>query len=332
MSRLSNTIFQGRSTDAMIAIDAYEISKSTPTNNVYDTVRGIYADTIGKIQTDKGTGVRLSELIVRAKTTKMSKADLLNGALSAMGTDLPNLLGKLGGSLKDRVAETAGTLLGDDAKRAVEVLYNDAGMLIEASNVKDARDLLDFIGGVTNADLIRFVDIEAESAILAAVAQELMAYNAPDILDDLIETSSSERVKLNVYSYIGATAISGSDLPTVNKILDKIGLNKFLEFNPDAIDQILSSYTKGFDGVESYPQRRELLVSTLQRIDPHWNKVLRSGSYVTNLGRYSLASDHARIVLSIQEPDRTYCMAAKAYTSRSVNSVVKELYPDAYIS
>lgn len=333
MTRLSNTIFQGRSTDAMVAVDAYEISKSTPKNGIYDTVKGIYTDAIVRLNTDKNAAHRLTQLILRSKSNQVDKFGLINDALGVLGSSLPNVLGQLGGAMQKRIADTAGMLMGDNAKRAVEVIYNDAGRLITAASVKDARELLEFVGEITDAELIKFIDIEAESAVLASIARELVAYNVPEMLDDLIAAASTEEIKDNIYSYIGATAISGSDLVTVNKIIDRIGLTGFLEYNPDAINQILTSFTIGSDTtVEQYPDKRTLLINTLVRIDPNWDKVLRAGVYLPNLGRYIAANREAKLILSLEEPERTLCMTAGTYAPLTVHNVIKDLYPDAYVS
>lgn len=334
VGRLSSTIFQGDSDKAVLVEDAYKISKTETRNTMYDSVKGIYADAVDGLYANKRSPKQLASIIMAAKKGTINRSEMIERALGAMGSSLPALLGQIGGTLKNKIGDVAGTLIGPNAKKNLEVVFNNIPLLLSTTNVKDTEGLFEVIAEITgNSDLAKMIDVEAESAIIAAIASSLMTYGIPELVDYVIEESRSEQVRWNAWQYISIDAVYGADLAGINKVIDMIGLVAFLERNPDAINQILSSFFFGTaDTVNTYPAKRTELLATLNRINPRWMLYDRNGKDVPNLEPFQVASANARTLFWLESPEREYCLAAENFPKRSVSSVILELYPEAFVS
>lgn len=332
--RLSSTIFQSDSNTAVLVGDAYEIAQREERNSMYDSVKGIFGDAIDGLRTNTRSPRDLVSIIMDAKKGNINRSDMINRALGAMGTSLPNLLGKMGGTFKNKIGDMAGEMIGDNAKKAVEVIFDGIPLAMSTGSIEDTQDLFEFLSELTgNTELAKLLNIEAESAIISGIASMLMTYGIPELVDYVIEDSRSEQIKFNAWSYISIDAVNGSDLKSINKVIDMIGLAAFLKNNPDAINMILSQFYLGtYDTPNTWPAKRLELINTLKRIDPHWSEYNRNGRWIPNLEPFQKASQPARDLFFIAEPERTSCLAAIPFPPRAPVEIIKELYPEALVT
>lgn len=333
-SRLSNTVFQTNGRDTMVVQDAYRISNDAPKNTVFDSLKGVYSDGIQGLKTNTSSVKELTNLILSAKRGTVDKMDMFERALGAMGSSLPSLLGSIGGALKNQLASVAGTLIGPDAEKNVNILYGNLDKIIKVAGVNDIEGLADVLGELTgNSDLMRVINIEAEAAILGGLAQQLMRYGIPELIDDVMAQSASDEAIKKAYQFVSTDSIVGTDLDTINRVLDKIGLAAYLEVNPDPIKNILSMFYFGTDDtIDKWPAKRALLISTLNRINPHWQEYNRNGTYVKDLNVFTTASTDAKTLFRMADPEAMLSMVAPSFLSSNCGSVLKALYPDAYIT
>lgn len=332
--RLSDSIFQGRGTDGMVVDDAYQISTGETRNSVYESAKGIFSDAIKGLQTNKQSIGELTRLVLDSKNGTVNKGEMFSRALGALGTSLPGLLGTLGGTLKNKIGGAAGELIGPDAQKAVEVLYNNVPTLLSTTNVKDSEDLISLIQELTgNSELAGLINIEAESAVIAGIAGTLLDYDIPNLLDDVLDMSRSDTVRYNAMAYISTRAVAGADLDTVNKIIDTIGLSMFLENNPNAIKDIVGSFYLGSEETpDQWPAKRDKMITLLNRIDAHWFEYNRNGEWVINLQTFSWSSGDTKKLFLLDLPWRTYQLASTGWQAQNVSAVEKELYPNAWIT
>jgi len=328
-SRLASTVFQGSAKDAMVVEDAYKVSTAETRNSLFDSAKGIYGDAVSGLYANKGSIRELAAVVLAAKAGTISKADMLERSLSALGSSLPSLLGQLGGTLKNTIAG----FLPDGVGDTMGVVYNNAQLILSVANISNAQDSAEFLAELTgNSDLLKVVNIGAESAIFGGILKELMSFGIPELMDDVIDQIQNETVKANALAYLSTSAVNGSDLVMTNKIIDVIGLTAFLEQNPDAINRTLSSFFFGtLDTVDTYPAKRIELLALLTRIDAHWSESLRNGAYIKNLEPFTVCSPDAKTLMLMAAPERTLTLAAAKYPRNNINSIIKGLYPDAYI-
>lgn len=334
MGRLSSTVFQTNGRNTMLVQDAYGISNTETKNTVFDSLKGVYSDGLSGLVTNTSSVKQLTQLILAARTGTVDKAEMFERALGAMGSSLPALLGSIGGALKNQISSVAGTLIGPDAEKAVNVIYGSLGKLVKVSNVGDIDGLAELVNELTgNSELMKVINIEAEAAVLGGITQQLLRYGIPDLVDEVMAQSASEEAIKKAYQFVSTDSIVGTDLATVNKILDKIGLAAYIEANPNPINNLLSGfYFSSTDTVDVYPAKRALLLSTLARIDPHWEESARGGTYVKNLNAFGIASTDARKLLMLGDPEKMLCMISQSFLAANCNTVIKSIYPNAYVT
>lgn len=333
-SRLSNTVFQTNGRDTMVVQDAYRISNDAPKNTVFDSLKGIYTDGIEGLKTNTSSVKELTNLILSAKRGTVDKAEMFERALGAMGSSLPSLLGSIGGALKNQLASVAGTLIGPDAEKSVNVIYGNLDKIISTAGVRDLEGLADVLTELTGqSDLMKVINIEAEAAVLGGLMQQLMKYGIPDLIDDVVAQSASDEAIKKAYQFVSTDSIVGTDLDTVNRVIDKIGLAAYLEVNPNPVKNILNMFYFGTDDtIDKWPAKRALLLSTLNRIDPHWQQYNRNGTYISDLTAFASASTDAKKLLNMADPEARLSMIAPSFLPNGVSTIIKSLYPDAYVT
>lgn len=332
--RLSSTIFQGNGQAQVLVQDAYGIANQESRNSMYESVKGVFADSVDGIQSNKQAPRQIVNILQAARRGSIDKVDIIDRALGVMGTSLPGLLGTLGGTLKNIIGDAAETVIGPGAKKDIDVLFKGIPTMISVVDVKDTASLFEFIAEVTGStELASIVNVEAEAAILGGLAASIMSYGIPELMDDIVETSRSEAAQRKAWEYISTDAVNGADLAGINAVIDKIGLTAFLENNPDAIDMILKGFFFGTkDTVDTYPAKRLELITTLKRIDINWDKWLRNGTLVPNLQPFQAASVDASTLFRLEEPERRYSLAASSFPPKSPFDVMTAMYPGALFS
>lgn len=333
-SRLSSTIFQGRSTEQMLAVDAYEVIDSAPRNTIYDSAKGIYGTAIQTLKTDKDSVTKLASLVRDYNTGYLDKTAMMTRALGIMGSSLPSLLGGLAGGLKDKITAFAGEGISPAITKAYDVVSKATSTYIQSADYDQTYALTQVMGELLDdPDLLDFINVEAESSILGAIANEAIAYGMPGLVSDMIANNKSDRVRYNAWSYVSESSINYSNFEYLNFSLDQIGSTGVLQQVPDAVVRIPEHYTFP---VSVKPNQYEGLlaemVETIARIDPHWNQELRNGEWVYSLRAYMRASADAKTLFSKQEPHRSLFMAADMVRETPVRDVMTTLYPNAYIS
>lgn len=332
--RLSSTIFQGNGNAEVLVQDAYGIANQESRNSMYESVKGVFADSVDGIQSNKRAPKQIADIIYAARRGSVDKVDIIDRALGVMGSSLPGLLGTLGGTLKNVIGDAAETVIGPGAKKNIDILFKDIPTMISVVDVKDTTSLFEFIAEVTgSSELASVVNVEAEAAILGGLATTIMSYGIPELMDDIVETSRSEAAQRKAWEYISTDAVNGADLEGINKVIDKIGIVAFLENNPNAIDMILQGFFFGTkDTVDTYPAKRVELINTLKRIDINWDKWLRNGQWIPNLQPFQAASGDAQTLFNLDVPERTYCLAAMSFPPKAPYDVMSTLYPGVLFS
>lgn len=333
-SRLANTIFQGRSTEAMLVVDAYEVSDSAPRNTVYESAKGIYNGAVKTLTTDKDSVQKLATLVRDYQTGYVDKTSMMTRALGIMGSSLPSLLGGLAGGLKDKITAYAGTGISDNLSKAYDVVSKAGSTYINSSNYGETYALTQIVSELMgDPDLLDFINVEAETSILAGIANELIAYGIPGMVGEMINQNQSERVRYGAWSYVSESAINYSNLDYLNQSIDYIGWSGVLERIPDAVIRIPEQFVfPPSIKPEQYDNQLTELVNTIARIDPHWDEEIRDGKWVKSLKPYATASDDAKTLFSKREPYRSLFLAAQGVEDKRVKDVMLELYPNAFIS
>lgn len=333
MGRLSNSIFQGRPSDKLLVKDTYEVTTGETRNSVFDTVKGIYSDALGGLKDNTSSPRELVELVMGAKSGSMTKMEMLDKALGAMGSTLPSLIGQVGGTLQNAM----GDFLRDNGYGEVadlgKVLYGGLPTFVKGDDVDDTDSLIRFVGELTGkSDIAEFFNLGAEAAILSGLAAQLVRYGIGDLVDDLAEMAHDQSVYDSIFAGIIENAINMSDLKSINKSLDKIGADGVLAERPRIIAEIIAAYRfpEDFD-MTKLSEQRTYFINTMLRISPYWTTRLRDGVPVLDYTNWGVVSSDTKTLMMLAEPERTMCIAGPAIRINSVNMVQAELYPNGYL-
>lgn len=333
-SRLSNSIFQGRPSDKLLVKDTYQVTTEESRNSIFDTVKGIFSDAIGGLKSNTSSPRDLVELIQDAAKGGKSKLDLLNQAMSAVGTTLPAILGQVGGTLQN----TLGDFLTEQGYGNVadlgKLVYGSATTIISGADANDTESLIKFVGEMTGkSELMEYFNLGAEAGILGGIAKMLVTYGVGSLVDDLVEMAHDESVKDAIFQAIIEDAINTSDLNSINKALDKLGADGLLSERPLAIAEILAAYRFPEDfNIANIAAERKRLIDTLIRISPYWCTKLRNNVPTPDYTNFMRIGTDARTLMMVQEPERTYVIGVGSIQANTVGGVNVEMYPNAYFT
>lgn len=331
-TRLANSIFQGRSTDKLITEDAYSIVDNITRNAFFDSIKGVYSDLIDNLNTKAGKNA-IKDLIKAATSETVDKEQLLDKALNTLGTSRYGILKNLNGSIKTKLVEAGSVLMGDSSKKVIDIVYNELKISTTTDNVNDAGDLIDLIKDISGGEeLLEMIDVEAESAVVGGLLSSAISEGIPEVMDDILDLTGNSTVKVNALAYAAKDALNSGRTDTVNKIIDEIGANKIFETDNKATKTLLSSFTLEGKSVSEHTAARTDLVDTLTRLDADWDKESRNGEKVFSLSAYSNMSEDSKKLLLQEEPQRTLALAVDSYKTKSVDEVIKELYPNALLT
>lgn len=334
MGRLSDSMFQGRPSDKMLVKDTYEITTGETRNSVFDTVKGVYSDAIGGLKTNTSSPRDLAELIIGAKQGSLTKSEMLEKALDAMGSTLPSLLGQVGGTLQNVLGDTLTKAGYGSVAELGKLVYGNATTFVKGANVDDADSLIRFVGGLTGkSEMMEYFHLGAEAGILSGLAKMMVTYGIGSLVDDLVEMAHDESVKDAIFNSILENAINVSDLVSVNKAIDRLGADGVLAERPNAIAEIMAAYRfpEDFD-MRLADTQRDYLIATMARISPYWTTKLRNGTEIPDYTNWLAIGTDAKILMLRVEPYRTYAIGAGGVRKSSNGLIMGELYPAAFVT
>lgn len=331
--RLSNSMFQGRPSDKLLVKDTYEVTTGETRNSVFETSKGIYSDAIDGLKGNTSSPRELTELILGAKAGNLTKSEMLEKALSAMGSTLPSLIGQVGGTLQNVLGDTLRDAGFGEVADLGKVLYGAAPLFVKGADVNDTDGLIRIVGELTGqSELMQFFNLGAEAGILSGIAKQLVRYGIGDLVDDLAEMAHDESVKEAIFRGIIENAINTSDLKSVNKAIDKLGADGLLSERPNAIAEILAGYKfpEDFD-MRNALAERAYLITTLSRISIYWTTKLRNGTPIPDYKNWVALGSDAKTLMLMAEPERTMAISCGGIRQNTVGGVQAELYPAGYI-
>jgi hypothetical protein len=333
-SRLSNSMFQGRPGDKLLVKDTYEVTTGETRNSIFDTAKGIYSDAIGGLKGNTSSPRDLTELVIGAKQGNMTKQEMLDKALSAMGSSIPSLFGQVGGTLQNVLGDTLRDAGFGEVADLGKILYGAAPLFVKGADVDDVDGLIRIVGELTGqSEMMEFFNLGAEAGILSGIAKQLVRYGIGDLVDDLAEMAHDESVKEAIFRGIIENAINTSDLKSVNKALDKLGADGLLSERPNAIAEILAGYRfpEDFD-MRNILTERNMLIGTLIRISPYWTTKLRNGVEIRDYKNWvALGTDAKTLMMAVDDAHRITAISYNAVRQNSVAGVQAELYPAGYV-
>lgn len=334
-TRLSDTIFKGRATDDLAAVDARTVVDEGKVISAFKNKGMMNSPLIDKLTTDF-KGLKLGDVTkyIDKSTLLVDKKRLMDDVLNGMGKYGALIMGDQPGGildkLKDRGLDLAGWLDGDLIQNA-QVLIEDAKYIFDGDNFKDAQSFANYMGRfLGNSNLAKFVNLSEESAFLGSLLSYAIGIGLPELIDGIIaESSGDKEVKEDLWGRVGAEAIFSSDLKSLNKALDNTSLSEIRKYVGDPVKSLLLSYASRTNEYDfNRTAEATMLNSTLLRLDPVWNKITLGGKVRVNLSAYQMLSPDARDTLAMLVAHRAYATSGYKIGMKSTGEIMKALYPD----
>lgn len=326
---IPSTLFQGMPTDELAAVDAYEVQDEV------GVVNNFRRKAIDGIESLKNSIVDfdLNEFIIREDISQL----LLTGDVEQIKRDGLGILAK---NAERMIADIAPGLLDgitDGIKSVADkVLESDAvtwikdgseGILSSVKNsdlVKGMSTLLDEVKDskfVTGA-----VDLVSQSVILGELGSLAVDLGIPEFAEAWVD-KAHDSVKDVVWSKVGSSALFKSDLITLNKALDNGG-GMFLErYVSNPANTLLSNFKYQVSDTldDSLSTSFGSLKSTLDKLDPKWDKTVVDGQERMKLDNFFDISFDAKLVLSTDDIYRPIVNTASAIGKKFHKEVLSDM-------
>lgn len=211
-------------------------------------------DVIKSITDEVGDSEIVKGLEKRAKQAKEAIGGAFPFELSKACIDIIEMfaLGLLGGGGFDLVRGGASHYV---ASTAVQCAMDAFGMLLSIPGMK---------GKLKN----EVVDIEATSAVLAGLVGTLVEYGMQDDIEEVLKLSPSTLAVNRAVGKASGNIISKGNINTTNWMIDKIGMDDILAYNPNAVQDVIRNY----DTSQSPNTPPEYFIETLAKMNPSWAK------------------------------------------------------------
>lgn len=226
-------------------------------------------------------------------------------------TDLASMMAASAGSTASR----------DDIK----LLIGGTESSISPENFKSAGGFATMLSGLSGGlTQVEYKDIGAKAALVASIVDKAIALGIPNVIDKIItQIGDKKRERELMVSRLRQWAMI-SDIKTLNKVVDIIGVHAALEREPRLLEILVGGYTysQNYDEVVNYQEKYTELVTFLDRMNPNWEKGQRNGLVVSSIKLYVIASDEARTLFRLNQRHYPDILAAEGFQEDSILNVI----------
>ena len=330
---LTGTIFQSASTDRILVADPTTVKEDSVLSTASDSMKGIFKDVMGTIRPVLGAAKRMAGLIDEVRSLKDDKQALFNKALGLMGTSFPAVVGQLTESVLSKVQGPTLDLITNSAEMAIDVVKTGGEVYRHFSNMPlDAANVFQMCNDLVGDDrLVGFINIEAETAVVAGLLNSVVETGLPELIDDVLTLTDSDEVKREAMGWLSTKAVQYGDLDLVNKTLGVADAALVKLNNPNFADDFVAAYKHGDYSIDTWVERANLLKTTLGKVEPDWRLTRWDG---TRLDGYMDGSDDFNeLMMETNLFDRTMVMTGKVYDKFLAEPVdiIKNQFPSVFI-
>lgn len=332
-NNLVGTIFQSASTDRIKVVDPTSVDNNGTISNPSPAMKGVLNKVVDNIKPAVGAAKDIAQLIQFVKNNPINKKALLERALGAMGTNFPSLLSQVGAKAQAMFNLPSLDVIDGVIGKGYEI-YSEGKEMYDffTSDSLNAGAVFDMVKGMTGGEeLLSFIDVQAEVAAVAGILNTVVESGMPELIDDVLTLTQSERVMRESMGWLSTRAIANGSLDVLSKTVDVAGRLSIIENNPDFSKEVVKNF-KLFDApVEKWGEVGNLLKDTLDIVEPTWNKTV-DGFY--KLGGYLGGSDDFnKVMCATSEVDRMMVMTATAYekVSNEPIAILKSMYKDIFV-
>jgi hypothetical protein len=223
---------------------------------------------------------------------------------------------------KSQITNIMASRLGTEPS-VLKATIGGAEIILEASKANDAKSFTELLKKATGStEIIEFLDLEAEAAILDHLLDQAIQLGIPQAIDIILDKIEDDNLKRkSILRNIRTSAIY-SELNYIQKAIEYIGSDGVLFKVPDIIILICRYYTLPKRTLSSeYDDKLDYLLDTLNLISPTWMNSYRNGTLVSNLAPFTNASSDCEKLFMRRELTKTNMMISKKYRKKSILEV-----------
>ncbi len=275
---MNTSIVTDANKDALAVVDVYsQKSNSTPLNRIKQLTPNI-ENTFSAIKNNSILAEIKKIKDAPSLVDRITTVDALYSRLSELQAGLRGSLTKLDNS---SIQELIAVLGGDPNSKLAKVVMD--GKSFYNLKTKDTNAFVKLVAGVLgDTNILKFFDLEAEGALLGQLVGMAMELGLGDVVDKLIDKVSDEKIKKKLLEDNLLTAVLSSDIKTVIKIVNELGVAKCLLKQPTIVYDLISYYridrrVEGNASGELIPNNinitdlRNEIETLLARFNPEWD-------------------------------------------------------------
>ena len=338
------TAVKDLATDALGKVSK-NISESLNINNALDILKGSLVT--GVIDTKsikdqllngvigKDAAINILKDVIGGPYNTMANVDALKSAL------VTDLLGKVGFTNNPEAiaagllglpgsTDPINILLDDNPK--LKIIYGASEMIRNGKDINSAQGLMALANGISgNSELAKVLNMESEFSVLGSILATATQFRIPEMVDTVLTRFRTDDEKRRFLLTMSDTALENSDLYMLGKILDANSVDLVLGKQPDAVTTLLKGYRLPDNEKVPTIGIATQLVDVLVRLNAHWDKYLRNGTWISNLEVFTHASLDAIRTLSLLPSFKIVIYMKDSYPRQDLLALSRRNYPLAVI-
>lgn len=332
INSIASSIFTGAPTDKIEVKDVYSIDSNVLENELDSYSDGLDLSLLESVRKDPKLAVDFSNFLKPLVSGKfnLNKNQMISRILSLIKSSKINF-NSLSSDLQNELLNSNSLSALNFNNLSVNIDGTDN--LISCDNVSETIDMLSittsYLGISSN---IQTTDIGAETALMSNIFSYVSTLKIPGLMDTLISSSDNTESLNQSLKNCVPDVIQQNDLDSLNSIINKIGAEEVLTADPNAVQNILSSYTlDSTTTADEYQKLYNQLTGTLDSLNPNWNTIERNGETITDLTSLDGISDDAKTILSINSDYQTMFLINDDFSTSDMTLSAQSIYPFTFI-
>lgn len=327
---LSKTTLSTGPSDDLKVQDVYEVEGGVANTSVKDVLLGLKDEAVDTLRKTPKLAAQLTQLVAEAKSGRLDK-------LSA-AKRIGNIFGNRGGVIDQLSTKATGLMsstLGMDPKLAKRVMMTVKDIGMGADPLVGFSRNMASAGGVVSSiqrllgdkDILKYVDLEAEAALLSGLLGEAIKAGIPQSVDILLREATNEASRRQIASRNMYAVIFSGNLVTVEKMTNHLPPEALRAKYPNFARDFLAQFTlTATDTANDYPAIKTRILALFNKVDPTWDKSIRNGTLVDSLAPFVRASDDAKKVFETSPAYRSAITIAESFKAVEIKSWIKKRY------
>ena len=199
----------------------------------------------------------------------------------------------LSGTMKDSIVNAAEIVGGKD----VGIIVGDALLFVDGRQYEDVSSVMDLVERVTQpGGALDVLDFAGQAALINGIANKLIDWGVPDIIDDILDTIKDIRFKNSMYEELCIRAAAQGSLEITNHYGELMGSSRRHAIADDVIKNIMMRFILPKKDTRSLSWWGAELLRVINTFKTNWD-IDPYDHNITCLYYYSVAGDDTTNVL-----------------------------------